>query len=87
MHLLNAKIPIRIYISLLELSFLMDTRNYKRILKEFNLKLKKKTFIRKIPIDSTQILLRGSQLKNTKWIFGAVIYTGHETKLMMVGYY
>ena len=37
------------------------------------------------PIDANQILLRGSQLRNTKWIFGLVIYTGHETKLMKVG--
>lgn len=33
-------------------------------------------------IDANQILLRGSQLRNTKWIFGLVIYTGHDTKLM-----
>lgn len=35
-----------------------------------------------IPLDSTQILLRGSQLKNTKWIHGICVYTGHESKLM-----
>lgn len=29
-----------------------------------------------------QILLRGAMLRNTSWIFGLVIYTGHETKLM-----
>lgn len=37
-----------------------------------------------IPLGSDQILLRGSQLKNTAWVYGLVIYTGHETKLMMV---
>lgn len=37
-----------------------------------------------IPLGSDQILLRGSQLKNTAWIYGLVIYTGHESKLMMV---
>lgn len=36
-----------------------------------------------IPIGPDQILLRGSLLQNTKWIYGVVIYTGHETKLMM----
>ena len=36
-----------------------------------------------IPLGSDQILLRGSQLKNTAWIYGIVIYTGHETKLMI----
>ncbi|KAF7729967.1 hypothetical protein EC973_003380 [Apophysomyces ossiformis] len=35
------------------------------------------------PLDSTKILLRGAQLRNTDWIYGAVIYTGHETKLML----
>ncbi|RWS16411.1 putative phospholipid-transporting ATPase IA-like protein [Dinothrombium tinctorium] len=36
-----------------------------------------------IPINPEQILLRGAKLKNTNWIFGCVLYTGHETKLMM----
>nr|XP_006820513.1 PREDICTED: probable phospholipid-transporting ATPase IA-like [Saccoglossus kowalevskii] len=35
------------------------------------------------PLGTDQILLRGAQLKNTHWIFGAVIYTGHDSKLMM----
>lgn len=29
-----------------------------------------------------QVLLRGAMLRNTKWVFGVVIYTGHDTKLM-----
>ena len=37
-----------------------------------------------IPLGPDQILLRGSQLKNTEWIYGVVIYSGQETKLMMV---
>jgi phospholipid-transporting ATPase len=37
---------------------------------------------RRIPIDAGQLLLRGSQLRNTKFIYGLVIYTGSETKLM-----
>ena len=37
-----------------------------------------------IPLGADQILLRGSQLRNTAWIYGIVIYSGHETKLMMV---
>ena len=28
------------------------------------------------------MLLRGSSLKNTAWIYGIVVYTGHETKIM-----
>ncbi|XP_023214433.1 probable phospholipid-transporting ATPase IA [Centruroides sculpturatus] len=35
------------------------------------------------PLGPDQILLRGARLRNTNWIFGVVIYTGHETKLMM----
>jgi phospholipid-transporting ATPase len=35
-----------------------------------------------VPINPDQILLRGSQLRNTNWIHGIVLYTGHETKLM-----
>ena len=29
-----------------------------------------------------QLLLRGSQLRNTKWVIGAVVYTGMDTKVM-----
>ncbi|KAL0481521.1 phospholipid-transporting ATPase, partial [Acrasis kona] len=36
-----------------------------------------------LPIEMEQILLRGSVLKNTRSIFGVVIYTGRHTKLMM----
>ena len=29
------------------------------------------------------MLLRGASLKNTDWIYGIVVFTGHETKIMM----
>ncbi|KAM3184486.1 hypothetical protein ACTXT7_008297 [Hymenolepis weldensis] len=35
------------------------------------------------PLDSNQVLLRGATVKNTNWVFGAVIYTGKESKVML----
>lgn len=35
------------------------------------------------PITPDNILLRGAKMRNTQWALGCVIYTGHETKLMM----
>lgn len=37
-----------------------------------------------IPLGADQILLRGAQLRNTQWVHGIVVYTGHDTKLMQV---
>ncbi|KAI7861361.1 hypothetical protein BDF14DRAFT_1904539 [Spinellus fusiger] len=34
-------------------------------------------------LDPTQLLLRGAQLRNTSWVYGLVVFTGHETKLML----
>lgn len=35
-----------------------------------------------ISLDANQMLLRGSSLRNTEYIYGIVIYTGHESKIM-----
>lgn len=35
-----------------------------------------------IPMSPEQLLLRGAVLRNTQWIHGVVVFTGHETKLM-----
>ena len=35
-----------------------------------------------IPMGPDQILLRGSSLRNTEWVIGVTIFTGHETKVM-----
>ncbi|KAI8373598.1 hypothetical protein EDC96DRAFT_438020 [Choanephora cucurbitarum] len=35
------------------------------------------------PLDPNMLLLRGAQLRNTSWIYGVVVFTGHETKLML----
>lgn len=34
------------------------------------------------PLSPDQMLLRGATLRNTAWIFGLIVFTGHETKLM-----
>ncbi|KAG6708401.1 hypothetical protein I3842_06G079200 [Carya illinoinensis] len=44
-----------------------------------NLILQKQT----LPLTPNQIMLRGCSLRNTEYIVGAVIFTGHETKVMM----
>lgn len=38
---------------------------------------------KRFPLDPNMLLLRGAQLRNTSWIYGIVIFTGHETKLML----
>ncbi|KAJ2821011.1 aminophospholipid translocase, partial [Coemansia erecta] len=37
---------------------------------------------REMPLDPTQVLLRGAILRNTDWIYAVAVFTGHETKLM-----
>ncbi|KAI9780453.1 MAG: hypothetical protein M1839_006727 [Geoglossum umbratile] len=37
---------------------------------------------RELPLAPDQLLLRGATLRNTPWIHGVVVFTGHETKLM-----
>ncbi|KAL5980615.1 Phospholipid-transporting ATPase 3 [Asimina triloba] len=44
-----------------------------------NLIIQKQT----LPLSPNQILLRGCSLRNTEYIVGAVVFTGHETKVMM----
>ncbi|KAM7251637.1 hypothetical protein ACFE04_023520 [Oxalis oulophora] len=44
-----------------------------------NLVVQKQT----LPLSPNQLLLRGCSLRNTEYIVGSVIFTGHETKVMM----
>ena len=37
---------------------------------------------RQVPMSPDQVLLRGAQIRNTPWVYGLVVFTGHETKLM-----
>ena len=34
------------------------------------------------PLEQRQLLLKGTKLRNTEWILGIIIYTGHNTKVM-----
>ena len=31
----------------------------------------------RVPITNDQVLLKGSCLRNTEWVFGIAVYTGH----------
>jgi phospholipid-transporting ATPase len=35
-----------------------------------------------LPIGPSNLLLRGSNLRNTEWVLGCLIYAGHDTKVM-----
>ncbi|XP_063696552.1 probable phospholipid-transporting ATPase IA isoform X5 [Culicoides brevitarsis] len=35
-----------------------------------------------VALGPDQLLQRGAMLRNTSWIFGVIVYTGHDTKLM-----
>ncbi|XP_076276279.1 ATPase phospholipid transporting 8A1 isoform X1 [Lasioglossum baleicum] len=52
-----------------------------RHLYEFNGVLRE-TNKQSVVVGPDQVLLRGAMLRNTRWVFGVVIYTGHDTKLM-----
>lgn len=36
---------------------------------------------RDVPVDQSNLLLRGARLRNTKWALGVVAYTGRESKI------
>lgn len=37
---------------------------------------------KQVSLGPDQMLLRGAQLRNTPWVYGLTVFTGHETKLM-----
>ncbi|XP_036424322.1 probable phospholipid-transporting ATPase IA isoform X3 [Colossoma macropomum] len=67
--------------SLMRLSGRMECESPNRHLYEFvgNIRLEGHSTV---PLGPDQILLRGAQLRNTQWVHGIVVYTGHDTKLM-----
>nr|XP_009857629.1 probable phospholipid-transporting ATPase IA isoform X2 [Ciona intestinalis] len=66
---------------LLQLHGMIECESPNRHLYSFNGSIKLNED-RLLPLGPDQILLRGAMLRNTKWIFGVVVYTGHESKLM-----
>ncbi|CAI5652706.1 unnamed protein product [Oreochromis niloticus] len=73
--------------SLMRLSGRMECESPNRHLYEFvgNIRLDGHSRVSQystVPLGPDQILLRGAQLRNTQWIHGVVVYTGHDTKLM-----
>ncbi|KAH7667385.1 P-type ATPase subfamily IV protein [Dioscorea alata] len=38
---------------------------------------------RRIPLGPNNVVLRGCEIKNTRWIIGVAVYTGMETKVML----
>jgi len=38
---------------------------------------------RRVGVNQANLLLRGSRLRNTKWVLGFVVYTGYDTKIVM----
>ena len=39
-----------------------------------------------IPLSQASLLLRGSSLRNTKYVYGTVIFAGHESKVSWVAH-
>ena len=39
----------------------------------------------RLPLSKAQFLMRGCSIRNTTWVVGLVVYTGHDTKIFQVG--
>ncbi len=39
-----------------------------------------------IPLSQASLLLRGSSLRNTKYVYGTVVFAGHESKVSWLTY-
>ena len=66
---------------LLAFSGTIDCEPPNRHLYEFNGVLKEHGK-ESVSLGPDQMLLRGAMLRNTSWVFGVVVYTGHDTKLL-----
>ena len=50
-----------------------------------NIALKNSSYNYSYRLDYDQLMLRGSSLKVTPWIYGIVVYTGKDTKIEQNG--
>lgn len=41
------------------------------------------TNVKKISLGADNMILRGCKLRNTEWVIGVTVFTGHDTKIMM----
>eukprot|EP00427_Karlodinium_veneficum_P008540 CAMPEP_0169077318 /NCGR_PEP_ID=MMETSP1015-20121227/8815_1 /TAXON_ID=342587 /ORGANISM="Karlodinium micrum, Strain CCMP2283" /LENGTH=2681 /DNA_ID=CAMNT_0009136835 /DNA_START=25 /DNA_END=8073 /DNA_ORIENTATION=- len=67
---------------LLQLEGHIDSEMPNELVQSFNGTLFLRGHPRGAPIDAKNFLLRGSTLRNTKWVFGVVVFTGFDTKLV-----
>jgi len=38
---------------------------------------------KKISLGADNMILRGCKLRNTEWVIGVTVFSGHDTKIMM----
>ena len=62
---------------------ILKTEHPNNRLYTFEGSLKIKGHPKSTSVDSVNVILRGSTVKNTGWVVGTVVFTGPETKLMM----
>ncbi|KAJ3611119.1 hypothetical protein NHX12_021135 [Muraenolepis orangiensis] len=66
---------------LMSLSGCLECEGPNRHLYDFTGTLRLKN-LNPAPLGPDQVLLRGAQLRNTQWVVGIIVYTGHDSKLM-----
>lgn len=64
-------------------TFGVNDANTEEAKTEREVKIRPASNSQRSPLQEKNLLLRGSILRNTEWIVGIVVYTGHDTKIMM----
>jgi len=60
----------------------LDTEPPNQLVQSFSGTLYLQGFPRGVPIDAKGFLLRGSTIRNTSWVYGLVVFTGVDTKIV-----